>query len=327
MSPGIVRALEVGIEGLRAMKSARIAIAFSIMLLICSWGCSSGLKAPPRPMNQVPSPMADAIRAHERVEKKDLPGVSIVLDDVLSRPVEVYSTESGPELRRMDLLIHFHGAGYVPKQAAYGSGHPFIVAVVNLGSGSAVYEREFRDESVFPALVERVREAVSRKTSTEIEMGRLYLSSFSAGYGAVRAILKSHASMLDGIVLLDGLHTDYVPAGRLLSQGGALNGEKLEGFVEFARLAAEGKKRFVMTHSEIFPGTYASTTECADYLINALHLQRRPVLQWGPGGMQMLSETQHHGLTILGFAGNSAPDHIDHFHGLSAFLKMILDSD
>jgi hypothetical protein len=278
-------------------------------------------------MNQVPSPMADAIRAHERMEKKDLPGVSLVLDHALSRPVEVYCTEPEPGLRRMDVLIHFHGAGYVPKQAAYDSGRPFIVAVVNLGSGSAVYEKEFREESVFPALVDRVRESVSRKASVEIEIGRLYLSSFSAGYGAVRAILKSHASRVDGIVLLDGLHTDYVPAGRLLSQGGALNAEKLQGFLEFARLAVEGKKRFLITHSEIFPGTYASTTECADYLIDALHLQRYPVLQWGPGGMQILSETQRHGLTILGFAGNSAPDHIDHFHGLPEFLKMVLDGN
>jgi hypothetical protein len=307
------------------MSSAGTAIAFPIMLLACSWGCSSRPKAPVGQMNQVPSPMADTIRTHERIEKKDLPGVSLVLDHALSKPVEVYCTEPGPGLRRVDLLIHFHGAGYVPKQAACSSGRPLIVAVVNLGSGSAVYEGEFREESVFPALVERVRESVSRKAAAEIEIHRVYLSSFSAGYGAVRAILRSHAAQVDAIVLLDGLHTDYVPAGRLLSQGGALNGEKLRGFLEFARLAAEGKKRFLVTHSAIFPGTYASTTECADYLINALHLQRHPVLQWGPGGMQMLSETQRHGLTILGFAGNSAPDHIDHFHGLPAFLKMILD--
>ena len=41
--------------------------------------------------------------------------------------------------------------------------------------------------------------------------------------------------------------------------------------------------------------------------------------------MQLLSETNANKLKILGFAGNSAPDHIDHFHGLPAFLKMFLD--
>jgi len=270
--------------------------------------------------------MADAIRAHERIEKKDVPGVSVVLNNALSKPVEVYFADPGREFHRMDLLVHFHGASYVPKQAVYEVGHPLIVAVVNLGSGSAVYENEFRNESVFPRLVEMIRDSVSRRASTEIEIPRIYLSSFSAGYGAVRAILKNHQSMVDGIVLLDGLHTDYVPSGRVVSQGGVLNAEKLKDFLEYARLAMDGKRQFLVTHSEIFPGAYASTTQCADYLIDSLHLQRRPVLKWGPVGMQMLSETHRNGLTILGFAGNSAPDHVDHFHGLPAFLKMILDA-
>ncbi len=269
--------------------------------------------------------MTDTIRPHERIENKPLPGVSIVLGQALSKPVEVYFTDQGHERRRMDLLIHFHGAGYVPRHAGYESGRPFIVAVVNLGSGSAVYENEFRDELTFPWLVETIRTCVCKKAATEIEISRIYLSSFSAGYGAVRAILKNHPSLPDGIVLLDGLHTDYVPSRRVLPQDGVLNTEKLKGFLEYARLALEGKKQFLITHSEIFPGTYASTTETADYLINALHLQRHAVLKPGPAGMQMLSETHRNGLTILGFAGNTAPDHIDHFHGLPVFLKMIMD--
>jgi len=53
--------------------------------------------------------------------------------------------------------------------------------------------------------------------------------------------------------------------------------------------------------------------------------QRRAVLKWGPAGMQQLSETRQNGLRILACAGNTAPDHIDHLHGLPAFLKMLLD--
>ena len=75
---------------------------------------------------------------------------------------------------------------------------------------------------------------------------------------------------------------------------------------------------------EDVPGTYASTTETADFILTAVQLKRHPVLQWGPGGMQMLSETRAGGLTVLGFAGNTAPDHVDHFHGLPEFLKQML---
>jgi len=269
--------------------------------------------------------MVDTIRAHERIEDKEVPGVSIVLKDALSKPVELYFADQASDVRRMDLLIHFHGLRYVPKYAVYHAKHPLILAVVNLGSGSSVYENAFQSKATFPKLIEAVRESVSDRQSTEMEIPRIYLSSFSAGYGAVRAILKNHPSLLDGIVLLDGLHTDYVPSSRVLAQGGKLNEEKLKDFIQYARLATEGKIKFLMTHSEIFPGTYASTTETADYLINSLHLQRHPVLKWGPVGMQLLSETKMNGLTILAFAGNTAPDHIDHLHALPTFLKMILD--
>jgi len=268
--------------------------------------------------------MVDSIRAHERLEKKGLPGQSIVLRDVLAKPIEVYRTHPAQALHKTDLLLHFHGAGYVPKHAVHSSGHPFVLAAIHLGSGSSVYETAFQDESAFPTLVKRIMESVSEGTTSAGKEARIYLSSFSAGYGAVRAILRHHAPAIQGIVLLDGLHTDYVPARRVLAQGGVLNTKKLDVFLQFARLALDGSKTLLITHSEIFPGTYASTTETADFIISALGLQRRPVLKWGPVGMQMLSETRAKGLSILGFAGNTAPDHIDHFHGLPEFLPLIL---
>ena len=40
-----------------------------------------------------------------------------------------------------------------------------------------------------------------------------------------------------------------------------------------AQEAAAGRKRMLVTHSEIFPGTFASTTETADYLLDKLGLK------------------------------------------------------
>jgi hypothetical protein len=39
--------------------------------------------------------------------------------------------------------------------------------------------------------------------------------------------------------------------------------------------------------------------------------------------MQQLSEVRRGRLEILGFAGNSAPDHIDQFHGMPEFLRRV----
>jgi hypothetical protein len=296
----------------------------SLLLLMCLNGYSAEKVAASQRSVQFPSPMVETVRAHRRLENTAFPGLSIILRDVLTKPTNVYRTSGVQTGETSDLLFHFHGASYVPKHAVHSAARPCVLAVVNLGSGSSVYEKAFQNESVFPMLIERVMAAVSGTTTSPRQEPRIYLSSFSAGYGAVRAILKHHTAKIQGIALLDGLHTDYVPAQRVLAQGGVLNHEKLKVFVEFAQLALKGQKILLITHSEIFPGTYASSTETADFIIKRLGLKHSPVLKWGPVGMQMLSETRAKGLTILGFAGNTAPDHIDHFHGLPEFLSMIL---
>ncbi len=79
----------------------------------------------------------------------------------------------------------------------------------------------------------------------------------------------------------------------------------------------------VVTHSEIFPGTYASTTETTDYLLAQLGLHRRPVLKWGPMGLQQLSEVRAGRFLLMGFAGNSAPDHVDQLHASPEWLRLL----
>jgi hypothetical protein len=73
----------------------------------------------------------------------------------------------------------------------------------------------------------------------------------------------------------------------------------------------------------VFPGTFASTTETADYLLGKLGLKRRLTLEWGPARMQQLSEARQGGLRVLGYAGNSGPDHIDQLHALPEILRWL----
>ncbi|MCK5443680.1 MAG: hypothetical protein KAJ23_17480, partial [Maribacter sp.] len=74
----------------------------------------------------------------------------------------------------------------------------------------------------------------------------------------------------------------------------------------------------------IFPGTYASTTECTEYIIKKLGLKRTPVLKSSPVGMQQIGETLSRNLSILSYARNTAPNHIDHLHSLAYFLDKVL---
>jgi hypothetical protein len=222
-------------------------------------------------------------------------------------------------------LVHFHGAPWVPLQAMAAVDPGAVAVAVQLGAGSGRYDRAYTDPAAFDSLLAVIDGAV-RTAGRSGRPGPLFLSGFSAGHGAIRAILRTprHAERIDGVLLLDGLHTDYVPARRVIAEGGSLDPTPLAALAAYARTARGGRGRLVVTHSEIFPGTFASTTETVDWLLGALGVRRSPVLRWGPVGMQQTSEARAGGVTVLGFAGNSAPDHVDHLHGMPAFLRQLV---
>jgi hypothetical protein len=260
--------------------------------------------------------MVDSTRAHERLVRREPAGRSITITGVLEKPIEVLVTPAVSD--RADLVIHFHGGAWLPLQAAEATGKPVVIACVNLGAGSRRYSMPFEDPAAFTRLRERIAAEVP-------SIQRVYLTGFSAGYGAIREILKQRPDEIDGVLLLDGLHASYIPEARPVADGGAVDTASLEPFLRYAGRATRGEKRFVITHSEIFPGTFASTTETADHLIETLRLRRTPVVEWGPLGMQHLSEVESGRFVVLGFAGNTAPDHIDHLHAYQYFLERLLN--
>ena len=273
--------------------------------------------------------MLETARRHARLQPGQPAGLVFRIDSVFSRPVDVFI----PDLPRANtdtsdnrtLLVHLFGASYVPMQAVADARSRYIAAVVNLGGGSSSYEAPLADSARWNRFIQAIRRETASRTGGRIKINRLVISAFSAGYGGVRALLSddSIAASIDAVILLDGLHTSYIPERTVLSEGGVLDTTKLVPFVRYARRAAAGETRLLITHSEIFPGTFASTTETTDWIIAALKLARTPVLQWGPGGMQQISEVRRGGLRILGFAGNTGPDHIDHLHGLPGFLELL----
>src|SRR5687768_4822424 len=264
------------------------------------------------PASQNPSPMVEATRTHERLAPRPLDGVVRSFVGPAGKPVEIFVAREARARDAVDLVVHFHGTAWLPHQAIAALADRPVAAVVNLGTGSGTYHRSFADPAVFDSLLASVAREVSAARGTETQLRRITLAGFSAGHGAIRAILREprHFARIDAVLLLDGMHTSYIPEATVLAAGGALDTANLVAFADFARAAIRGEKRFVVTHSEIFPGTFASTTETADWLLRALALRRAPVLRWGPRGMQQLSEVRAGGFEVLGFAGNSAPDQI-----------------
>ncbi|MDB4887884.1 MAG: hypothetical protein JWN79_3322 [Gemmatimonadetes bacterium] len=306
-----------------AVRGKRGAFLTIVAASLPALAAAQAVAPPPAPQN--PSPMVESTRAHERLAP-DAPatGTRGSFIGPQGKPVEVWAAGRSRCSPDVDLIVHFLGGAWLPMRAASGLGENAVVAVVNIGAGSGIYDRSFSEPAVFDSLVAGAMRTIPGSCGAP-RLRRLTLSGFSAGHGAIRAILRDdrHFQRVDAILLLDGMHTSYVPEGSGLAAGGTLDSTNLGAFVRFARAAVRGEKRFVVTHSEIFPGTFASTTETADYLLRALGLKRTAVLQWGPRGMQQLSEAHAGRFELLGFAGNSAPDHIDHLHAMPEMLARV----
>lgn len=273
---------------------------------------------------QNPSPMTDHTRAHERIQQQKYPGIEFKIFDVLVKPVEGFIPQKRQSAGKFALLLHFHGASFVVQHAAAQYKGALVAVTINLGSGSSVYGQAFEDSTRFPILLAALSDSLKQKLAQPVVVEKIYLSGFSAGYGAIRKIISTPGNFdrVDAILLLDGIHASYIPERRVLAEGGQIDSNGVAAFIRFANAAAKknSNRKFLITHSEIFPGTFVSTTEATDFILETLGLKRRPVLKWGPLGMQQLSLARQNHFAILGFAGNAAPDHVDHFHGLFHFL-------
>ncbi|HZS53172.1 MAG TPA: hypothetical protein VFA65_02115 [Bryobacteraceae bacterium] len=260
---------------------------------------------------QNPSPMVEHTRAHPRLTEPSPQGRREKLSfGTLFVPQKLQSKSQAP------VLFFFHGQGLVPEAAAARNGMVVVSAV--LGAGSRVYAKPFLDPGFFGNLLQEA------ETHAGIKLGPITLGGWSAGCGAIRQIMSTpeYYDKVANTVMIDGIHTSYIDGkpGPLESQ---IDPQPLQIFVKLSRDAMEGKRQVIITHSEIFPGTFASTTETSDYILNTLGLHVRPVVKWGPMGTQELSETRVGKFLMVGFAGNSAPDHVDQLQSLPEYLSWL----
>jgi hypothetical protein len=217
--------------------------------------------------------------------------------------------------KRMPLLVHFHGAASVVETAAAQDGRWAVISV-ETGEGSDVYARQFSNHALFG----KVLEEATRKTG--IGFGPIMLSAWSAGHGAIREILEvpAYYRKVDKVLLIDGLHTDY-SGGK--SGTSRLEAGHLQIFLKFARDSVANRKSMLIVHSEIVPGAFASTTETADWLLANLRLMRRRAVRPGPMGLQEMSEVRSGKFRLIGYAGNSAADHLRQFESLPSLMRLL----
>jgi hypothetical protein len=273
-------------------------------------GSNLAVFAPLTTPGQNPSPMVEHTRPHPRAENHTAAGRREQLSlGTLFLPERLRSRRG-----TAPLLFFFHGGTLLPETAAARNGT--AVVSIQIGAGSGVYVRAFQDPTTFAALIEEA------ESKAGLRFAPITLAGWSAGCGAIRQIMgvQENYDRVANVLMIDGIHTGYT-TGKPGPLESGLDTENLDVYVKLGRDAMAGRKRVMITHSEIFPGTFASTTETADYIVSQLGLKRRPMLKTGPMGTQQLSEVRAGRFALLGYAGNSAPDHVDQLHSLGEYLR------
>lgn len=224
-----------------------------------------------------------------------------------------------PEKERIHLVVHLHGAASVAEQNLLRSGEPAVLVTVALKGLSQVYTDLFSKPASFRSILDETLQQLKRlKVAENPTLGRLCVTSFSAGFGGVRELLKVEEfyQRIDVLIMADSIYAGIVgdPAQRQVDPNA------MSGFLRFARDAAEGKKSFIVTYSQV-KTDYASTAETAHYLLTQIGGEAESVQETWAEGWQCVSRFQRKGLHIYGFAGDTGTDHMKHLHNLWQLMR------
>jgi len=225
-----------------------------------------------------------------------------------------------PGSGEIDLTLHLHGAPTVVESNFLRAACFGVLVNVTLPGLSSDYTERFRDAGVFQRIFDETGAQLKAQNLAQGQrLRRVTVSSFSAGFGGVRELLKNAAvfDRIDALVMADSIYAGYTGG----SGTREVDRANMEAFLNFARAAARGGKRMIISHSQQRPHGYASTTETADYLISRLGGARETVAETWPGGLRLLSRFRKGGLEIYGLAGDTGADHMKHLQQLSALLE------
>ncbi|MCA9125935.1 MAG: hypothetical protein KDB22_02575 [Planctomycetales bacterium] len=229
--------------------------------------------------------------------------------------IAVYWKEPVAQTQVGHVLIHFHGAAKTVADAFARSDLEAVLVVVNFHGLSTAYSTPFAaDASLFAKILDKARADFSQGTKLDAaDWNQISVSSFSAGYGAVREILKTseYFERIDSIVAADSIYAGLQSE----DQERQVNELQMRDFLRFAKLATAGKRSFLVSHSAQ-PTPYASTTETANYLLNALKIERHVDLTIATPTWKQATSATHGGFTVFGFGGESGQDHMQHLQNI-----------
>lgn len=211
-------------------------------------------------------------------------------------PRELALDESGG----FDLVIHLLGDEPIRRELI-SSQQPFALYSLTVGLNQS-YAPLFTGTQLQTSIVAGIEQALSKRLGRPAHLRHLAMSAWSAGFVGIEAALSQpSAKDIDAVILIDGLHA---PRGN-----GLAFKAQMKPFVDFAAKAAQGQRSFFVSHSSIDPPDFASTTECAHYLVASLNGQPQPVRRADRFGLELVEFFSEGDFHVRGYAGNDRADH------------------
>ncbi|HET7543114.1 MAG TPA: hypothetical protein VFK05_24745 [Polyangiaceae bacterium] len=199
-----------------------------------------------------------------------------------------------------DLVIHLLGDDAIRRELIL-SRQPFSLFSLTVGPNES-YGALFTGTGLQAAIVASAERVLSRRLARPAHVRHLAMSAWSAGFVGIEAALCQPAGKdIDSVILIDGLHAPRNNDPAFKAQ--------MKPFVDFARLSTRGEHSFFVSHSSIDPPNFASTTECAHYLIATLGGKPQPVRRTDPFGLELVEFYQQGDFQVRGYAGNDRADH------------------
>lgn len=236
---------------------------------------------------------------------------------------------------RAQLVVHFHTVAWftIKEHLRRSATPPLPLLNFALGEGSATYSKPFQRPEHFQSWLRVVeKELVDRGAPTHTRIVDVDISSFSAGYGAVREILKlaTNQSVIRRIVLCDSLYGGLATTNGLYPHR-LVQSEHIEPWRSYAEAAVRGEKFFLLTTSDIETSRYASTRECGSALAAAVGATFTNVsTNAGPAARDpvhpLIRRADLGRFHVWNYAGTNAQAHLAHVRHL-AELWPALDTD
>jgi len=218
-----------------------------------------------------------------------------------------------------ELAIHFHGAAWfaIDEHVARGVDGPLIV--FNNGEGSSVYRAPFEDRERLPRWIRLVEQAVQARGEKGYRVASVSITSFSAGYGAVREIVRDPGlwKRVRLIVLLDSMYASHAADGSKTPEPA-----QIDVWAPFVHSAMAGERSFVFTCSRVPTATYSNSTDCARALAKVVGI---PMTRVEPGTLAatlddrfpLLERADSGNAHFWGYGGEDAQAHMTHARHLA----------